>query len=80
MPLEGFILVMSVWSPGGFLYLNGQNFVEIWEIICYYFIEHSMYPFGLHLFLFNTHDSQVWTFDGVAELLHIHFIALELFD
>jgi hypothetical protein len=32
------ILVKSVWCSGGFLHLNGQNFPEIWEIFCYYFI------------------------------------------
>jgi hypothetical protein len=38
-----------------------------------------MYPFGLHLFsFFNVHDSQVWSFDGVAKFLHIPFIALKL--
>jgi hypothetical protein len=40
-----------------------------------------MYPFGLHLFsFFNSHDSQVWSFDGVAEFLHIPFTAPKLFD
>jgi hypothetical protein len=29
-------------------------------------------PFGLHLFsFFNAHDSQVWSFDEVTEILHI---------
>jgi hypothetical protein len=38
-------------------------------------------PLALHLFsFFNAHDSQVWSFDGVAEFLHIAFTALELFD
>jgi hypothetical protein len=74
----GSILVKSVCCPGGFLYLNGQNFLKLWEIFCYYFIEYIMYAFGLHLFSFNAHDSQVWSFDGVAEFLHIFFTALEL--
>jgi hypothetical protein len=40
-----------------------------------------MYPFGLHLFsFFNAHDSQAWSFGGVAEFLYIPFTALELFD
>jgi hypothetical protein len=39
-----------------------------------------MYSFGLHFSFFNAHDSQVWSFDGGAEFLHILFIALELFD
>jgi hypothetical protein len=40
-----------------------------------------MYPFCLHLFsFFNAHDSQVWSFDGVAEFLHNPFIVLDLFD
>jgi hypothetical protein len=32
-----------------------------------------MYPFVFYLFFFNAHDSQVWSFDGVAEFLHIPF-------
>jgi hypothetical protein len=28
---KGSILVMSVWCPGSFLYLNGYLFPEIWE-------------------------------------------------
>jgi hypothetical protein len=37
-----------------------------------------MYHFGLHLFFFFiVHDSQVWSFDGVTEFLHILFTALE---
>jgi hypothetical protein len=79
MPWEGSILVKSVWCPGGFLYLNGQNFLKIWEIFCYYFIEYVTYPFGLHLFFFFN-DSQVSSFDGATEFLHIPFTALELFD
>jgi hypothetical protein len=35
----------------------------------------------LYLFsLFNAYDSQVWSFDGVAEFLHIPFTAHEFFD
>jgi hypothetical protein len=78
MPWGGSNLVKSVWCPRGFLYLNGHNFLEIWEIFCYYFIEYVTYPFSLHLF-FNAHDSQVWSFDGVHEFLHIPVISLELF-
>jgi hypothetical protein len=81
MPWGGSILVKSVWCPGGFLYLNEQIFLKIWEIFCYYFFEYVIYLFGLHLFsFFNAHDSQVWSFDEVTEFLHIPFIALELFD
>jgi hypothetical protein len=47
-------LVKSVWCPGGFLYLNGQLFLKIWEIFCY-FVEYIMYPFGLYLFSFFKH-------------------------
>jgi hypothetical protein len=40
-----------------------------------------MYPFGLHFFsFFNDHDSQVWSFDGIIEFLHILFTVLELLD
>jgi hypothetical protein len=77
----GSILVKSVWCPGGFLYLNGQNFLKNWEIFCYHFIEYIMYPFGLHLFsFFNVPDSRVLSFDGTPVFLHILFTALELFD
>jgi hypothetical protein len=31
MPWRGSILVKSVWCPGGFLYLNGLLFLEIWR-------------------------------------------------
>jgi hypothetical protein len=78
---RGSTLVKSVWCPGGFLYLNHQNILQIWEIFCYYFIGYIMYPFGLYLFsFFNAHDSQVWSLDGLTEFLHIPFTALELFD
>jgi hypothetical protein len=36
------------------------------------------YPKGSSFF--NAHNSQVWSFDGVTEFLHIPFTALELFD
>jgi hypothetical protein len=50
--------------------------LEIWENFCY-----CTYPFGLHLFsFFSAHDSQVWSFDGVAEFLNTPFAALLLFD
>jgi hypothetical protein len=75
----GSILVKS--GPGGFLFLNGQNFLEIWETFCYYFTEYIMHPFGLHLFsFFNASDSQVWSSDGVNAFLHIPFTVLDLFD
>jgi hypothetical protein len=75
-----FILVKSVWCPGGFLYLNGHSFLEIWEIFCYYFIEYIMNPYCLDLFSLNAQDSQVWSFDGVGEFLYIPFTDLQLFD
>jgi hypothetical protein len=71
--MERSILVESVWCSGGFLHL------DIWEIFCYYFVEYIMYPFGLYLFFFNAHGSQVCFFAGVVEFLHIPFTALELF-
>jgi hypothetical protein len=52
IPLGGSILVKSVWCPGGFVYLNGQNFFEIWEIFCYYSMEYIMYLFWLAPLLF----------------------------
>jgi hypothetical protein len=40
-----------------------------------------MFPFGLYLLsFFNAHDSQVLSFDEVAEFLHVPFKALELFE
>jgi hypothetical protein len=54
---------------------------QILEISFYYLIEYVMLPFGLYLFsFFNSYESQVWSFDGVAEFLHIPLTALELFD
>jgi hypothetical protein len=51
----------SVCCPWGFLYLNGYNFLVIWEIFWYYFIEYVKYPFVLHLFsFFNAYGSLVW--------------------
>jgi hypothetical protein len=78
---KGFTLVKSVWCSRGFLYLNVQNFLEIWEIFCNYFIEYIMYSFGLQIFAFyNDHDAQAGSFDGVIEFVHLPFISLELFD
>jgi hypothetical protein len=37
MPWGSSFLVKYVWCPRGFLYLNGQNFLEILEIFCYFF-------------------------------------------
>jgi Gpi18-like mannosyltransferase len=68
-----------VSCPGGFLYLNGQNFLKIWEIFCYC-VECIMNLFCLELFSFSAYDSQVQSVDGVGEFFHIPFIALELFD
>jgi hypothetical protein len=42
----GSILAKPVWCPGGFLYVNGQNIPEVWEIFCYYFIECITYLFS----------------------------------
>jgi hypothetical protein len=47
-----FYFGQASWCPGGFLYLNGQNFLKIWEIFCYYFIEYTINPFCLDLFSF----------------------------
>jgi hypothetical protein len=78
---RGSILVSSVWCAGAFLCLEGQIFLEIWEISSYYFVESIMYPFALYLFsIFDAHSSLVWSFDRVAELFHSLFTALELFD
>jgi hypothetical protein len=74
------ILVKSLWCPGSFLYLNGHNFLEIREILCYYFIEYIMDPFCLDPFsFFNASESQVWPFDGVGQFLHTPFIGFDLF-
>jgi hypothetical protein len=77
---RSYILVKSVWCPGGFLYPNGQLSLKIWEIFWYYFVKYITYPFGLNLFpFFDAHDLQVWSFDGVAEFLHIPFTTFESF-
>jgi hypothetical protein len=74
------ILLTSVWSPAGFLYLDGHLFLKIWEIFCYDFVEYITYTFGSHLFsFFNARDSQVWFFDGVAKFLCVPFVALQSF-
>jgi hypothetical protein len=44
------ILVKFLWYPGCFLYMNGQIFLQIWGIICYYFIKYIVFPFVLHPF------------------------------
>jgi hypothetical protein len=78
MPWRGSIFVKSVSCLEGFLYLNGQLFLETQEISCYYFDGYITYSLDLHLFsLFNVHDSQVFSFDGVTEFSHILFTALE---
>jgi hypothetical protein len=58
-------------------YLNGQLFLEIWDIFCYYLVEYIMYSFDLNLF-FDAHDLQIWSFDVVSEFLYFSFIAFEL--
>jgi hypothetical protein len=74
---SGSILVMFVWGAGSFLYLDVHIFLEIWKFFSYYFIEYITYTFGLHWFSFySVHDLQVWSFDRVAEFLHISFTAL----
>jgi hypothetical protein len=40
MPWSGSILVMSVWCPRDFLYLDGHHFLNIWELFCYYFVDY----------------------------------------
>jgi hypothetical protein len=62
------VFMKSVWCPVAVLHLNGQNFLKIWEIFCYYFIEYIMNAFCLDLFSFlNAHDSQVYSLDRVGE-------------
>jgi hypothetical protein len=80
MPWRGSILVMSVLCPGDFLYVNGHLFLEIWEIICHCFVEHITYTFGLCLFSLNAQDSQVCSFDEIAEFSHIPFAFPESFN
>jgi hypothetical protein len=61
-------------------YLSGENFLEIWEIFCYYCIEYIMYPFGLHLFSFFSASVLRFGLLRVTELVYIPFTACELFD
>jgi hypothetical protein len=57
----------------------GKTFSRFGKFSVINFIEYIMYPFGWHLFsFFNTYESEVWSFDEVAEFLHIPFTALEL--
>jgi hypothetical protein len=79
MPWRGCILVMSVWCPTDFLYLDGHLFLKIWEVFCYYYIECISYAFCLHLFFFDAQDLQVWFFDSVTEFLHIPLANLQSF-
>jgi hypothetical protein len=62
---RGSILGKTIWCPEGSLYLNEQLFLKIWDILCYYFVQYIIYPFGLQLF-FYAHDLQVWSFDGIG--------------
>jgi hypothetical protein len=58
-----------------------NSFSRLGEFSVIIFVEYIMFPFSSYLFsFFNTPDSQVWSFDGVADFLQIHFTALELFD
>jgi hypothetical protein len=44
------------------------------------FVEYILNPFSLHLFsFFDAHDSQVWSLDGVIELLSVPYAALDYF-
>jgi hypothetical protein len=49
---RGSILVMSVWCPGGLLYLNKHLFLNIFETSWYYFVDYITYTFAMHLFFF----------------------------
>jgi hypothetical protein len=80
MSLGSSILVKSVLSPGGFLYLNGHSFHYIAEMFCYCFVEYSMNSFCFDHFSSNAYDSQNWSFDGASAFLNIPFSGLELFD
>jgi hypothetical protein len=77
IPCRGSVLVMSVYYSRGFLYLDGQRFLEICGVFCCYSVEYISSDFCLHFF--EAHDWQVWSFDGVAEFLHILFTALQSF-
>jgi hypothetical protein len=57
-----------------------KTFWRFGKFFCCYLVAFITYPFGLHLFFFNAHNSLVWSFDGVAEFLLIPFAALVLFD
>jgi hypothetical protein len=53
---------------------------KIWEIFYYYFVKYITYTFGLHVFsFFDALGSQIWSFDGGADFLHISFAALQFF-
>jgi hypothetical protein len=73
MPWRGSILVKSVWCPGGFL--NGQLFLRIWNFSAIILLNILCIPLACTSSPSSKHDSQVWSFDGVAEFLHIPFAA-----
>jgi hypothetical protein len=62
----GSILVKSVWCPRGFLYLNRQNFLELWEIFCSYLIEYITYTFGLDHFSSMLTILSIWSVNAVT--------------
>jgi hypothetical protein len=58
------------------------TFLEIWEIFCYYycFLIYYISLWFVPFSFFDANDSQVWPFDGIAELLFASFITLGFFD
>jgi hypothetical protein len=54
----------------------GKTFSRFQEFSAIILLKILHIPFGFHFF-FNSNNSQIWSFDGFAELLHILFTALE---
>jgi hypothetical protein len=58
----------------------GICFLRFGKFSVYYFVKNIMYTFDLHLFSFpSTHDSQVCSFDEVAEFSDIHLAVFNSF-
>jgi hypothetical protein len=80
MPWRGYILVMSFWCPGSFIYLNEYLFLKIWELFVILFC--WIYYISLWIALLLLHLCPRFTglvFLWNVSVLHIPIRALESF-
>jgi hypothetical protein len=70
---KGCILVMSTWCSRGFIYLDGQIFLEICGVFCYYFC----WIYFLCLFLLWCLRFAGFVFWWSCRVLQILFITLQ---